>query len=180
MSIYTRLGDKGETFLLDGRKVLKEDARVEAYGSVDELNAIIGLVIAYSDDSELKETLQKVQKELFIIGAELAGGKQIPIISLQKITDLEQVIDRIDETLPTLRHFILPGGTKTAALLHVARTICRRVERRVVTLAAREKINKQIIVYLNRLSDLLFVLARAENRKKRIEEPIWSAGSKRL
>lgn len=180
MSIYTRIGDRGETTLTDGRKIMKDDARVDAYGSVDELNSVIGLVIAHSDDGELRETLMKVQRELFVIGAELAGGKQIPTINPQKISDLEAIIDKIEEKLPTLRHFILPGGTKTAALLHVARTVCRRVERVVVALSEREKINRQIIIYLNRLSDLLFVLARNENRKKRIEEPIWSAGNKRL
>jgi cob(I)alamin adenosyltransferase len=173
MPIYTRVGDKGETNLLDGRKVLKDDPRIEACGSVDELNAIIGLVIAYSDDVELKELLMKIQRDLFVIGAELAGGKQIRTINSQKIADLEKIIDEIDEKLPPLRHFILPGGTKTAALLHVARTVCRRVERRVVALANREKINRNIEIYLNRLSDLFFVLARAENRKKRIEEPVW-------
>ncbi len=180
MPIYTRIGDKGETTLSDGRKILKDDPRVEAYGSIDELNSIIGLVIAYSDDAELKEILIKAQRDLFIIGSELACSKQIPSINPQKISDLEAIINRIDEKLPPLRHFILPGGTKTAALLHVARTVCRRVERVVVALLKKEKINRQIIIYLNRLSDLLFVLARNENRKKRIEEPIWKAGAKKL
>lgn len=180
MPIYTRAGDKGETNLLDGRKVLKDDRRVNAYGTVDELNSIIGLVIAHSDDFELKETLMKAQRDLFVIGAELAGGKQVPRITPQRITEIEQIIDVIDEKLPPLRHFVLPGGTKTAAILHVARTVCRRAEREVVALASMEKINNQIIIYLNRLSDLLFVLARAENRKKRIEEPIWRAGAKKL
>lgn len=180
MPIYTRIGDDGETTLSDGRKVQKDDQRVDAYGSVDELNSIIGLVVAHSNDAELKTVLTKVQKDLFTIGAELAGTKGIPVMNPQKIMDLETKIDAVEEKLPTLRHFILPGGTKTAALLHVARTVCRRAERAVVALAGREKINRQIIIYLNRLSDLFFVLARSENRKKRIEEPVWGMGSRRL
>lgn len=173
MTIYTRAGDSGETELLNGRKLSKNDPRVEACGTVDELNALLGLVVAFADEPELKELLTAVQRDLFLIGAELAGSKKIRRITLQKISDLENVIDKVEEKLPTLRRFILPGGTKMAALLHVARAVCRRAERRVVAVADREKINKQIITYLNRLSDMLFVLARAANRKKRVEEPLW-------
>ncbi len=173
--IYTRLGDKGQTVTLSGKKVYKDDERVEAYGSVDELNALLGVILAFTTDNEVKDTLIKVQKELFIVGAELAMEKTPPKkINPTHISAVESKIDEIEEELPHLAHFVLPSGSKTASLLHLARTVCRRAERRVVALSRKSKINPNIISYLNRLGDLLFVLARYENRKKRIEETTWS------
>lgn len=174
--IYTRLGDKGQTVTLAGKKVFKDDARVEAYGSVDELNALIGVIIAFTSHNEVKKILEKVQKELFLVGGELAMEKaSIKKINPIHVSALETKIDEIEEDLPHLANFVLPGGCKTAALLHHARTVCRRAERRVVALSQKSKVNPDIIKYLNRLGDLLFVLARYENRKKRIEEVVWKS-----
>jgi cob(I)alamin adenosyltransferase len=173
--IYTRLGDKGETITLSGKKVYKNDERVEAYGSVDELNALLGTVTSFTNDEEVKKLLMKIQKHLFIIGAELAMERlRNKKINPTHISFLEEEIDRIEEELPQLVNFILPGGSKTASLLHLSRTVCRRAERSVVALSRKTKINQDMIAYLNRLGDLLFVLARYENRKKRIEEIVWS------
>jgi len=173
--IYTRLGDKGQTVTLAGKKVYKDDLRVEAYGSVDELNALLGVIMSFTTDSEIKETLTKIQKELFVVGAELAMEKTaMKKINPTHISDLESKIDEIEEELPHLANFVLPGGSKTASLLHLARTVCRRAERRTVSLSQKSNINPDITRYLNRLGDLLFVLARYENRKKRIEEIVWS------
>ncbi len=175
MKIYTRLGDKGETVTLSGKKVYKDDERVEAYGSVDELNALLGVVASFTSDEEAKGLLMKIQKQLFIIGAELAMEKlRAQKINPTHISFLESEIDDIEKELVRLANFVLPGGSKTASLLHLARTVCRRAERRVVALSKKSKINPDIIKYLNRLGDLLFVLARYENRKKRIEEIVWS------
>jgi cob(I)alamin adenosyltransferase len=176
MSIYTRYGDKGETVTLGGKTVSKDHERVEAYGEVDELNALLGVCISFMDSGKTKSSLSNIQKDLFVIGSELAAaGKEKPRkkIVLQNVDDLEAEIDRIESSLTPLHHFILPGGSKTASMLHLGRTVCRRAERSVVSLSRKEKINPQIITYLNRLSDLLFILARATNRKKRVEEIIW-------
>jgi cob(I)alamin adenosyltransferase len=176
MPIYTRYGDKGETVTLGGKTVSKDHERVVAYGEVDELNALLGVCVSFMDSGKTKEYLGKIQKDLFVIGAELAAtGKKKPMMSirLQQVEDLEQEIDSTESSLSPLNNFILPGGSKTASMLHLARTVCRRSERSVVSLSRKEKINPQIITYLNRLSDLLFVLARATNRKKRVEEVIW-------
>lgn len=175
MPIYTKEGDKGETMVLGGMRRPKDDDRIEAYGQIDELNAILGIVISFSEVQEVNDILKDIQKDLFIIGAELATvtGQKRVVLSLQRVEKVEKTIDKIDSTLPVLKHFILPGGSKTAALLHLARAVCRRAERRVVTLLRNEKINEAIVIYLNRLSDLLFVLARYVNRKKRVPEMLW-------
>lgn len=176
MPIYTRYGDKGETVTLGGKKVSKDHERVEAYGQVDELNALLGVCISFRKHGRTKKILETIQKDLFVIGAQLAAmSKKKPIrsIGLQQIQNLEIEIDKIEASLSPLHNFILPGGSKTASMLHLARTVCRRTERAVVTLSKKEKTNPQIIIYLNRLSDLLFVLARATNRKKRVDEKIW-------
>ncbi len=179
--IYTRLGDMGQTVTLAGKKVYKDDERVEAYGSVDELNALIGVILSFTRDAEVKKILTRIQKELFIVGAELAMEKTPKKrINPTHISALESDIDKTEEELSHLVHFVLPGGSKTASLLHLARTVCRRSERRIVTLSRKSKINPDIIAYLNRLGDLLFVLARYENRKKRIEEIIWSGRQRYL
>lgn len=173
MVIYTKFGDKGNTSLFGGKVVVKDDPMVEAYGAVDELNSSIGVIIAFSDDQELKEMLMDIQKDLFAMGAELASEGKTTKITPVKIEKLEKEIDVIEPQLQRLTNFVIPGGSKTAALLHLTRTICRRAERRIVTLSKHMKINPEIIKYLNRLSDLLFVLARFANRKKHFEETIW-------
>ncbi|MEM4359051.1 MAG: cob(I)yrinic acid a,c-diamide adenosyltransferase [Candidatus Bilamarchaeaceae archaeon] len=172
MPIYTKIGDKGDTITLSGRKVRKDDPQVEAYGAVDELNAAIGVVISFTDDNEIREILIDVQKDLFIVGAELAIGSTKKLTPA-KTEKLEKIIDKIEPQLPYLANFVIPGGSKTAALLHLARTISRRVERRVVSAAKVAKVNPEVLKYLNRLSDLLFILARYANRKKRFEEIVW-------
>ena len=168
------MGDTGQTVTLSGKKVYKDDAQVEAYGSVDELNALLGVAISFTSHEDVSALLKKTQKELFLIGAELAMGKTpAKKINPTHISSLEGEIDKIEEELPRLANFLVPGGSKTASLLHLSRTVCRRAERRVVTLSRKSSINPDIIKYLNRLGDLLFVLARYENRKQRIEELVW-------
>jgi len=178
MRIYTRTGDNGTTGLLGGQRVSKDSPRVEAYGTVDELNAHLGLAIAYLQaHPTFSEILQQVQNHLFVIGAELAVpvGKKpiIKPIGEEEVQALERHIDALEDTLPPLRHFILPGGAVASAALHVARTVCRRAERRVVTLFHIEPGNPHIITYLNRLADLLFVMARAVNAAEGVQDIIW-------
>lgn len=176
MPIYTKFGDKGNTALLGGRITTKDDLKVAAYGDVDELNAMLGIVISFSEDSELKEWLTEIQKDLFVIGSKLAAGDskiKTPALSPMRISELERTIDSIEEQLTPLRNFVLPGGTKIASLLHHARTVCRRSERTIVALARKEKVDPELIRYMNRLSDLLFVMARLANRRKRVEETVW-------
>ena len=176
MHIYTKFGDSGETALLSGKRVSKADIRVEAYGNVDELNAFLGLIISFSDLDIVRKPLIQIQKDLFIVGAQLScqnSSIKTPKLNENRINELEKAIDKIEEELPALHHFILPGGSKTAAMVHMARTVCRRAERRVVALSKEEKIDPKLVVYLNRLGDYLFMLAREINRKKRVEETIW-------
>jgi cob(I)alamin adenosyltransferase len=169
MKIYTKTGDDGTTGLYGGGRVRKDHARVEAYGAVDELNAALGLARAESLPAEMNQLLARIQNELFDLGAELAtmqpAVQGLAVTGKNEAASLEQAIDRFDATLPPLKSFVLPAGTRAAAALHTARTICRRAERRVITLAVDqgENISPQIVVYLNRLGDLLFVLARAAN-----------------
>lgn len=178
MRIYTRTGDDGTTGLIGGHRVSKDNPRVEAYGSVDELNAHIGLALAYLHSHEaFRDILQSVQNTLFVIGSELAtpASRKPPVqpVSEAHIRQLEHWIDELENSLPALRHFILPGGSVPAAALHVARTVCRRAERRVVTLFHSEPGNEHIITYLNRLADLLFVMARAANASEGVQDVIW-------
>jgi cob(I)alamin adenosyltransferase len=177
MPIYTKFGDKGKTSLLGGEVVPKSDMHVEAYGSVDELNAVLGLALSFCDMDEVRSALAGVQDDLFVIGADLAskGGRHKSLRPARMIR-LEAEIDRLEAALPPLKHFILPGGSKTASLLHLARTICRRAERRVVELSEREKVNPDNIIYLNRLGDLLFMLARSVNYRKKVQETVWRGG----
>jgi cob(I)alamin adenosyltransferase len=168
--IYTKTGDGGDTGLGDGSRVPKDHPRVEAYGQVDELNAVLGLVIASCPDCAEPAFLQSIQNDLFDVGADLcvpiAAGEQ-PGNSLRitagQIDRLEKEIDRMNENLQPLRSFVLPGGTPLAAWLHLARTVCRRAERSVVTLMRTETIYTNVLIYLNRLSDLLFVFGRVAN-----------------
>lgn len=175
MPIYTRLGDTGRTVTLSGKKVYKDDAKVEAYGQLDELNALLGVVIAFTKkDEDVKAILEKAQKNLFILGAELMIGKKgRRKIGAVDVEELESAIDTYEEQLTALANFIIPGGSKTASLLHLARSVCRRCERSIVALSRKETIDPVVVVYLNRLSDLLFVLARYVNRKRRVPEVIW-------
>ena len=175
--IYTRTGDDGTTALGSGRRVAKYDLRVEAYGTLDETNAAIGLARSERLPTEIEQTLERVQSELFSIGAELAtpepGKHGMAIISDSHVGALEKAIDHLEAGLPPLRHFILPAGSRGGALLHLVRGICRRAERRVVTLTYSAAISAQIIAYLNRLGDYLFVAARFANQEARAIETKW-------
>ena len=179
MKIYTRTGDTGETGLLGGTRVPKDHLRVTAYGEVDETNACIGLVLAHSRAAGLNRLLRDVQADLFALGAELADvrrdrkQKAKAAVTEALVTRLEKEIDARERTLPPLRAFVLPGGSPAAAFLHFARTVCRRAERSVVTLARASKVDPLAVVYLNRLSDLLFVLARHANHRARRREQTW-------
>lgn len=170
--VYTRTGDDGQTSLVDGSRVSKADPRVTAYGEVDELNSWLGLVRVGLEDEDLEGVLATIQNELFILGADLASPLTIavPRIDDGHVAGLEATIDRLMEELEPLREFILPGGTLVAARLHIARTIARRAERAVVTLGATAEIGHPGLIYLNRLSDLLFVMARVANRREGVRE----------
>ena len=180
--IYTRGGDKGQTSLGDGSRVSKLDGRIEAFGAVDELNAALGVVLAGELPAELREALARVQNELFDLGADLsvpAGVDGRLRVEQSMVDRLEQDCDRFNAELPELRSFVLPGGTEAAARLHVARTLCRRAERDVLRAAAEHEVGPLVAVYLNRLSDLLFVLARAANALAGQDEPLWKPGGTR-
>ena len=180
MKIYTRTGDGGATALFGGTRVSKDDPRVAAYGDVDELNACLGVVGSAGElSSDVSELLQQLQKDLFAIGARLAdpADKIADRVTKVAVTDadvqrLENWIDRLEAELPALRRFILPGGSRAGALLHLARTVCRRAERSVVALGAGN-VEPQVLAYVNRLSDLLFVMARAVNHRAGQPEVEW-------
>ncbi len=179
MKIYTKTGDAGETSLFDNTRVSKADARVDAYGEVDETNACLGAARAAGLDADLGSALEQIQKDLFALGARLAdpSSRIANRVTKAAITDadvarLEQTIDRLEAELPPLRKFILPGGSPAGSLLHLSRTVCRRAERRVIALGA-DAVEPILIVYLNRLSDLLFVMARAANHRARMSEMEW-------
>ena len=179
MKIYTKTGDSGETSLFGNIRVSKADARVDAYGEVDELNACLGAARAAGIDADVSALIESLQKDLFALGARLAdpSGRIAPrvgkvAIDAATVQRLEQAIDRLEEPLPPLRHFILPGGSPAGALLHLARTVCRRAERRVIALGT-DAVDPMLIVYLNRLSDLLFVIARAVNHRSGNPETEW-------
>lgn len=176
MKIYTKTGDTGETGLFAGGRVPKDDVRLHAYGTVDELNSILGLAIASNIHPDLAAFMQRIQRELFTVGADLAtpldaSPEWIHRLNGKFTEQLEHDIDKFEEELPPLTNFILPGGTQAAAFLHQARTVCRRAERWVVSI--KEDVNPHVIVYLNRLSDWLFVLSRVENIRSGVEETIW-------
>ena len=180
IKIYTKTGDRGETGLFGGERVSKDSPRVEAYGTVDELNACLGIVCAQLPQGEVVECLRRVQSELFDVGADLAtpfavttSTKQVPRIREEQTTRLERWIDRYEEELPPLTRFILPSGSQAGATLHFARTVCRRGERCVVRLCQTEEVNPEIVRYLNRMSDLLFVLARVVNHRAGMPETTW-------
>lgn len=180
--IYTRGGDRGETSLGDGSRVSKLDGRIQAYGTVDELNAALGVVLSGDAPAELGPVLERVQNELFDVGADLsvpAGVEGRLRVEQQMVDRLEAECDRFNAGLPELRSFVLPGGTPAAAGLHVARTICRRAERETLRAAAEHEVGPLVAVYLNRLSDLLFILSRAANALAGHDEPLWKPGATR-
>lgn len=181
MKIYTKKGDSGQTSLFGGQRVPKNAKRIEAYGTADELNSILGVVTSYNIDSTTAELLNTIQKQLFVLGADLATpiSKKVRIdrIGEEEITFLENWIDKLEESLEPLKRFILPGGSHAGAQLHVARTVCRRAERLTVECAETEEISGLCVQYLNRLSDFLFVLARYENKKADQEETQWLPGT---
>jgi len=179
VKIYTKTGDSGETSLFDNSRVSKADARVDAYGEVDEINACLGAARAAGLDPDLSAVIETIQRELFAVGARLADpAARIAarvtkaVVGDSEIGRLEQTIDRLEAELTPLRRFILPGGSPAGALLHLARTVCRRAERRVVALGS-DAVDPAVIVYLNRLSDLLFVMARAANSRAGVPETEW-------
>jgi len=177
--IYTRGGDRGETSLGDGSRVSKLDPRVAAYGLVDELNSQVGLVLALEElPTELREPLSRVQNDLFDVGADLCtpvgnGDERLRVTEAQ-VSELEELCDRFNEGLPDLKSFVLPGGSEASARLHVARAVCRRAELAAIQTATSIQIDPLVPVYLNRLSDLLFILARAANAGR--DEPLWRPG----
>ncbi|MGK7370021.1 MAG: cob(I)yrinic acid a,c-diamide adenosyltransferase [Candidatus Halalkalibacterium sp. M3_1C_030] len=177
MKIYTKKGDSGETSLFGGTRVSKSSARIEAYGTVDELNSIIGLAASYSLSPKGTVWVKRVQENLFVLGADLAtppsSNTRIDRIGEKEIKDLEEAIDEMEEELEPLKNFILPGGDHAGATLHVARTVCRRAERTSVACADKEEISEHTIKFLNRLSDFLFVLARYENKYVTTPEETW-------
>ena len=181
--IYTRGGDAGDTSLGDGTRVSKADPRIETYGTVDELNSAIGVVLASAPGDELRPWLERIQNELFDLGADLSvplnDSKERLRVDASQVDALEELCDLVNERLEPLTSFVLPGGSELAARLHVARTVCRRAERLAVGLAAEEPVNPEALRYLNRLSDLLFILARAANAAEGRPEPLWKPGASR-
>lgn len=178
MKIYTKTGDEGTTGLFGGKRVTKSSPRISAYGEVDELNAVLGVVVAHSSQTLVQSTLRQIQNHLFILGAQLASPNSDPKIeriTASHIDFLERQIDVMTESLPPLTHFILPGGSKTAAHLHLARTVCRRAERSVVYLSSlpEEPVDSWVMMYINRLSDFLFVFSRLINHVEKIQDIEW-------
>ena len=181
MKIYTKKGDKGETGLLGGTRVSKSDIRIEAYGTVDELNSWIGLIRDQKVDDNTKKLLIHIQDRLFTIGSHLASdpkkkGMKLPDIIESDVTLLEKEMDQMNESLPEMRSFVLPGGHTTVSYCHIARCVCRRAERCTVLLASKEKVEDILIKYLNRLSDYLFVLSRKLSHDLQAEEIPWKPG----
>lgn len=184
MKIYTKTGDAGETGLFGGARVSKASARVESYGDIDELNSVLGLALVEPFDAEVCALLSEVQSRLFDLGAELASAPDskvalgIALIGDAEVGALERAIDRADAELPPLKSFVLPGGSRAAALLHVARTVCRRAERRLVALASEATVRPEALRYLNRLSDALFVFARLANQRAGIADIPWAGAGR--
>jgi len=178
MKIYTKTGDTGDTSLFGGQRVPKDALRIEAYGTIDELNSVLGIVRADNGDAEVDAILQKLQEQLFVLGADLATPRSMDRKSVHRIEPrdaqpLEKLIDQLEARLKPLKNFILPGGSPVAARIHFARTVCRRAERAVVRVSRNEDIGEGAVVYLNRLSDFLFVLARYANQKADVQETKW-------
>ncbi len=176
MKIYTKTGDEGVTGLQGGKRISKSSERIRAYGNVDEVNSVLGLVLSHKIDQDVEELIKKIQNELFVLGSDLSNpdmdDKQNRI-SKNMIEDLEKKIDEYEKELPPLSNFILPGGANSASLIQLARTVTRRAETNVVSLSNTEKINTECQVYLNRLSDLLFVIGRVLNKRSKTPDIIW-------
>ncbi|MBR2161643.1 MAG: cob(I)yrinic acid a,c-diamide adenosyltransferase [Bacteroidaceae bacterium] len=178
--VYTRTGDKGTTSLVGGTRVPKTHARLEAYGTVDELNSHIGLLITYLNDEEERAFLQGVQDTLFVIGSYLATDQTITqlraasVITEEMVQAMEHQIDKVDASVPPLTAFVLPGGSRGAAVCHVCRTVCRRAERRILALSEQAEVSAELLAYVNRLSDYLFVLSRKINQLEKKEEIFWN------
>lgn len=179
MKIYTKTGDKGETGLWGGGRISKSAARIHAYGTIDECNAVLGIVRSFDLPSEIETPLKEVQNLLFVCGSDLAtpGDKQKAIdrIGKKDIEFLESRIDRLEKSLPALNQFIIPGGEQSAAYLHLARTICRRAERWIVEVVANDPVHKDALIFINRLSDFLFVAARSANQKAGLNDIPWKS-----
>ena len=180
--LYTRKGDDGSTALSTGKRIAKDSPRVEAYGEVDELNAQIGVVRCTGVHARIEGALAEIQNRLFDLGADLATPAgdnppfEVPRLRAEHVTALERLIDEFNERVGPLENFILPGGAAGAAALHLARTICRRAERRIATLARDGDVSAHVLAYVNRLSDALFVMARYENLEAGVDEPLWRPG----
>jgi len=180
--IYTRTGDTGETSLGDMSRVSKLDPRIAAYGTVDELNSLLGVAVAVVGDGESRSTLERVQNELFDLGADLSVPLEVAgrlRVEQSAVDALEADCDRFNAGLEPLKSFVLPGGSEAAAHLHVARSVCRRAEREAIAASEQVEINPLVPVYLNRLSDLLFILARTANSAAGVAEPLWKPGGDR-
>ncbi|MDG7054864.1 MAG: cob(I)yrinic acid a,c-diamide adenosyltransferase [Nitrososphaerota archaeon] len=176
MKIYTKTGDAGDTGLQGGKRISKFSDRIRSYGNVDEVNSVLGLVLSHKIDQDVEELLKKIQNELFVLGSDLSNpdmDDKRNRISKNMIEELEKKIDEYEKELPSLSNFILPGGANSASLVHLARTVTRRAEISVVLLSKTEKINTECQVYLNRLSDLLFVIARVLNKRSKTPDIIW-------
>ena len=176
VKVYTRTGDKGETSLYGGKRVEKHNLQVVAYGTVDEVNSALGVIIAHLEKKSTIHTfLTTVQGDLFTIGSHLSGSNQDVESIGARIAEMEKFIDSLDKDLLPLKNFILPGGTKEASFAHIARSVCRRAEREVIRLSKEEKsvVDKRVIMYLNRFSDVLFVIARFLNRKSGLPDVVW-------
>ena len=181
--IYTGGGDRGDTSLGDGSRVSKLDCRISAFGTVDELNSWLGVVLAGAVPDDVRSVLERVQNELFDVGADISvpfgvGDGRLRV-SRPQIQELEHDCDRFNASLPELKSFVLPGGSEAAARLHVARAVCRRAERAALDASQELELNGDVLVYLNRLSDLLFILARAANAAAGHDEPLWKPGESR-
>ena len=174
MPIYTRTGDDGTTALFGGKRTRKSNPLVDLYGSIDELNSWVGLIVSGVKDTRLASFLTTIQSDLFTIGSTLAGWKGDLTPLHPRIGEMERYIDSMDKTLPMLTNFILPGGSQEGARIHITRNVCRRVERRLVAVSQKQRIDPFIIKYLNRLSDLFFCLARFINKREKAGEIIWS------
>ncbi|MDE1725102.1 MAG: cob(I)yrinic acid a,c-diamide adenosyltransferase [Thaumarchaeota archaeon] len=176
MKIYTKTGDDGTTGLIGNKRVKKSNPRILSYGTVDELNASIGIILSSNLEKDIHDLLVKIQNDLFVVGADLANTNlenKSNRITFEMISFLETEIDRLEEKLSPITYFILPGGDSVAAQIHLARAICRRAETNIVGLAENENINNNCLVYMNRLSDLLFVVARTINKRKEISDIAW-------
>jgi len=176
MKIYTKTGDDGTTGVQGGKRISKSNLRIKAYGMVDELNANIGLVLSKKFDDDIENLLRNIQNDLFVVGSDLSNPDLTNMknrITTEMVTNVEKTIDRLENELPPITNFILPGGHEVASLIHISRTIARRAETIVISLNEKEKINDECIKFLNRLSDLLFVVARIVNKKNGFNDIIW-------